>query len=32
MKRIAIIGAIIAALGAVARVVSGRRSEDEEEA
>lgn len=32
MKRIAIIGAIIAALGAVARIVSGRRGDDEDEA
>lgn len=32
MKRIAIIGAVIAALGAVARIITGRRSEDEDEA
>lgn len=32
MKRIAIIGAILAALGAVARIVTGRRSEEEDEA
>ena len=32
MKRIAIIGAVLAALGAVARIVTGRRSEDEDDA